>query len=322
MLFYMMATDTTFTCQACNTNCQRFGKHRNGLRRFRCPLCKKTYTEEHKRVMDSMYISHDKAILALQLLLEGNSIRSTERISGLDMNTIMKLLVLAGERSQKHLDTLIQGIDVDDVEVDEVWGYCGKREVHKLPDEAYELGDAYCFIGIERTTKLILAHHLGKRDQVATNAFLDKLSIATSWKNFQLSTDGFKCYPKAVPRILGGRVDFATLVKVYGRNRDGEQRYAPAEVIDAVRTVLLGNPDREKICTSIVERSNLSIRMAMRRMTRLTNAYSKKWDNLQAAYSLWFAYYNFARVHSSLKKTPAMVQGITDHVWTISELIA
>jgi len=191
-----------------------------------------------------------------------------------------------------------------------------------MPDDAFELGDAYCFIGIERTTKLILAHHLGKRDQIATNAFLDKLSIATSWKLFQLSTDGFKCYPKAVPRFLGGRVDFATLVKVYGRNRDGEQRYAPAEVIDAVRTVLLGSPDRDRICTSIVERQNLSIRMGMRRMTRLTNAYSKKWANLQAAYSLWFAYYNFCRVHGSLKKTPAMASGIADHAWTIAELIA
>lgn len=320
----MTATETAaFTCQACNTNCQRFGKHRNGLRRFRCPLCKKTYTEEHKRVLDTMYISQEKAVLALQLLLEGSSIRSTERITGIDMNTIMKLLVLAGERCQRLLNERIHGIDIDDCEVDEVWGFVFKKEVRKRHRDQtfYAMGDAYCFVGIGRSTKLVIAHHLGKRDQASTNAFIAKLAVAASWKPFQLSADGFRTYPAAVQTYLGSRVNFAQIVKVYGRDREGEQRYGAAEVIDVVRTVISGNPDPERICTSMVERSNLSIRMGMRRMTRLTNAFSKKWENLQAAYSLWFAYYNFVRVHSSLKKTPAMAQGITDHAWTIAELI-
>ncbi|HKF47304.1 MAG TPA: hypothetical protein VKB38_08090 [Terracidiphilus sp.] len=298
--------------------------HRNGLRRYRCPLCKKTYTEPHKRVMDSMYISHDKAVLALQLLLEGSSIRSTERITGLDMNTIMKLLVLAGERCQALLDSKIHGIDIDDCEVDEVWGFVFKKEVRKQrrSETAYGIGDAYCFIGIERTTKLVIAHHLGKRDQQSTDAFLSKLAIAASWKPFQLSTDGFRTYPGSVKAHLGSRVNYAQIVKVYGRDRGGEQRYSAAQVVDVVRTVISGNPDPERICTSMIERQNLSVRMGMRRMTRLTNAFSKKWENLQAAYSLWFAYYNFVRVHSTLKQTPAMAQGLTDHVWTIRELIA
>ncbi len=318
------AIENTFVCESCNGNCQKFGMHRNGLRRFRCPRCKKTYTEPHKRVMDSMYISQEKAVLALQLLLEGSSIRSAERITGLDMNTIMKLLVLAGERCKKLLDEKIHAIDVNDIEADEVWGFVFKKEVRrKFRDQStYAIGDAYCFIAIERTTKLVVAHHLGKRDQQSTDAFMAKLAAATSWKRFQLSTDGFRTYPSAVHDNFGPCVDFAQIVKVYGRNRDGEQRYSPAEVIDVVRTVISGDPDSERICTSICERANLSVRMGMRRMTRLTNAFSKKWENLQAAYYLWFAYYNFVRVHSSIKKTPAMAQGIANHAWTIKELIA
>ena len=317
-------TTEAFICESCNGTCQKFGIHRNGLRRFRCPRCKKTYTEPHKRVMDSMYISPEKAVLALQLLLEGSSIRSTERITGLDMNTIMKLLVLAGERCQKLLDERIHGIDIDDCEVDEVWGFVFKKEVRKRhrDQQFYAMGDAYCFVAIERTNKLIITHHLGKRDQQSTDAFIAKLANAASWKPFQLSADGFRTYPGAVQKLLGSRVDFAQIVKVYGRDRDGEQRYSPAQVIDVVRTVISGAPDPRRICTSMIERQNLSIRMGMRRMTRLTNAFSKKWENLQAAYSLWFAYYNFCRVHSSLKKTPAMAQGLADHVWTIKELIA
>jgi IS1 family transposase len=271
-----------------------------------------------------MYISHEKAILALQLLLEGSSIRSTERITGLDMNTIMRLLVLAGERCQKLLDEKINGVDVDDVEVDEIWGFVFKKEVRKRyrDQQAYHTGDAYCFVALERTTKVVITHHLGKRDQVSTDAFIAKLANATSWKPFQLSADGFRTYPGAVKAYLGPRADFAQIVKVYGRNHDGEQRYSAAEVIDVVKTPVFGSPDPDRICTSLVERQNLSIRMGMRRMTRLTNGFSKKWENLQAAYSLWFAYYNLCRVHSSLKKTPAMAQGLTDHVWTIAELIA
>jgi transposase-like protein/IS1 family transposase len=317
-------TTATLLCESCQVNCQKFGVHRNGLRRFRCPLCKKTYTEPHKRVLDSMYISPEKANLALQLLLEGGSIRSAERITSMDQNTIMKLLVLAGVRCQKLMDEKIYGIDVNDVEVDEVWGFVFKKEAHKWNHEKdiYGMGDAYCFIAIERTTKVVITHHLAKRDAPSTDAFIAKLANATSWKPFQLSADGFRPYVRAVDTYLGSRVDFAQLVKVYGRSREGEQRYSAAEVIDVARTVISGNPDRDRICTSIVERQNLSVRMGMRRMTRLTNAFSKKWENLQAAYSLWFAYYNFCRVHKTLKRTPAMAQGLTDHVWTVRELIA
>ncbi len=316
-------TIQTMTCEQCGIECQRFGKHRNGLRRFRCSQCKRTYTESHKRVLGSMYIKPEQAAFALQLLLEGNSIRSTERISGIDRNTIMSLLVKAGERCQKLMDETIRNLDVNDVEMDEIWGFVGKKENHKLPSEKSDptIGTAYCFVGMERNTKLVLCHHLGKRDANSTDKFVCKLAIATSSKKFQLTCDGFPPYVPAVKIFLPGRVHFAQLVKVYGAASEGEGRYSPAEVIDSVPTIVSGNPVRSRICTSHIERVNLSIRMGMRRMTRLTNAFSKRWTHLEAAYSLYFAYYNFCRVHKTLRVTPAMESGLTGRVWTIAELI-
>ena len=311
------------TCETCQRSCQRFGTHRNGLRRFRCPNCKKTYTEAHSRVLDSMYIPQEKAVLALRLLLEGNSIRSTERITELDRNTIMSLLVKAGDRCQTLMISKIQDLTVQDVEADEIWGFVGKKEGHKSDDDGAEVGDAYCFVGMERNTKLVLAWHLGKRTVKSTDAFIGKLAYATSSDSrFQLTTDGFQPYVNTVKMLLRDRVDFAQLIKVYGVSRDGEQRYSPAEVVDSVPVEIMGRPVADRICTSHIERQNLSIRMGMRRMTRLTNGFSKKWENLEFAYALWFAYYNFVRVHKSLRVTPAMEAGITDHIWTIAELIA
>ena len=271
-----------------------------------------------------MYISEESAILALRLLLEGNSIRSTERITGMDRNTIMSLLVKAGERCSALLKAKIQNIPVSDVEADEIWGFVQKKEGHKQPGElkSWMIGDAYCYVAMERSTKLVLAWHLGKRGKYATDAFIGKLAYATSDARYQLTTDGFSPYVSAVGLYLRGRVDFAQLVKVYASPREGEQRYSPGEVVEAVPVPVMGLPKRERICTSHIERQNLSIRMGMRRMTRLTNGFSKKWENLEAAYALWFAYYNFCRVHKTLRVTPAMEAGITDHIWTIAELIA
>jgi transposase-like protein/IS1 family transposase len=311
------------TCHYCKTTCKRFGKHRNGLQRFRCNQCAKTFTEEHERPLDEMRLPLDRAVNVLQLLLEGMIIRSAERITGVHRDTILRLLVLAGERCQRLMDEKLKSLDVLDVEVDEIWGFVGKKESHKLKSEKQVevIGDAYCFVGMERNCKLVLCHHLGKRDQLSTNLFMRKLARATSEKRFQLTSDGFKPYTHAVKNHLRKPVDFARLIKVYGVSRDGEQRYSPAEVVDAVPTPVFGNPVKALICTSHVERVNLSIRMGMRRMTRLTNGFSKKWENLEAAYSLWFAYYNFCRRHQTLRITPAMEAGITDHVWTIKELL-
>lgn len=312
------------TCHSCQSACNRFGRHRNGLQRFRCKQCRKTFTEDHETPLDEMRLPLDKAVAVLRLLLEGMSIRSVERVTGVHRDTILKLLILAGERCQRLMDEKIKNIDVADVEMDEIWGFVQKKEGHKLDRERNidAIGTAYCFVGIERSTKLILAHHLGKRDANSTDRFVSKLAGATSSKKYQLTSDGFPPYSTAVKIFLPGRVHFAQLVKVYGAPTDGEGRYSPAEVVDCVPTILTGNPVRSRICTSHIERVNLSIRMGMRRMTRLTNAFSKKWENLEAAYSLFFAHYNFCRVHRSLKVTPAMESGITSRVWEIGDLLA
>ncbi|MGB6690899.1 MAG: IS1 family transposase [Terracidiphilus sp.] len=311
------------TCHNCQSSCKRFGKHRNGLQRFRCKQCNKTYTEEHTRPEHETRLPQDRVVAVLQLLLEGMSIRSAERITGIHRDTILRLLILAGERCQRLMDEKLQNIRVFDVEVDEIWGFVQKKESHKLDREKQieVIGDAYCFIGIERNCKLVLCWHLGKRDQLSTDIFVGKLAGATSPVPYQLSTDGFRPYIKSITSRLRGRADYAQLVKVYGVSRDGEQRYSPPEVLDAVKTYIMGNPDYDRICTSHVERQNLSIRMGMRRMTRLTNGFSKKWENLEAAYSLWFAYYNFCRRHQTLKATPAMEAGITTFQWSIRDLI-
>ena len=311
------------TCTVCNVDCQRFGKHRNGLRRFRCPQCKRTFTEPHSRTLDAMYVSQEKAILATRLLLEGNSIRSTERCTDLDRTTIARLLVLAGERCENLLADTITNLHVRDVEADEIWGFVGMKErakenLHRTEDA---LGDAYTYVAMEANSKLILAWHLGKRNRQDTLAFIVKLRRATQGK-FQLTTDGWPSYPDAVERVFGSDIHYAQLIKVYGAARDGEQRYSPAEVVDVEVVPRVGMPDFERICTSHIERQNLTMRMQIRRLTRLTNAFSKKRENLRAAIALHFAYYNFCRVHSSLRVTPAMEAGITDHVWELRELLA
>jgi IS1 family transposase len=271
-----------------------------------------------------MRLSLDRAENVLRLLLEGMSVRSVERVTGVHRDTILRLLVLAGERCQRLMDEKIKAVEVRDVEVDEIWGYVFKKEGHKWEHEKDHqgIGDAYCFIAMERSTKLVLTHYLGKRTAESTDQFISRLALATTPNRYQLTSDGFAPYKPAVKSFLRGRVHFAQLVKVYGASREGEQRYSPAEVVDSVPTIVFGNPDRDRICTSHIERQNLSIRMGMRRMTRLTNAFSKKWGNLEAAYSLWFAFYNFCRVHKTLRVTPAMEAGIADRAWTIAELLA
>lgn len=174
---------------------------------------------------------------------------------------------------------------------------------------------------MERCSKLILNFALGRRSQATTDAFVEGLRHATAPGRFQITTDGFMPYKSAITTTLCDRADFAMLIKVYAENTD-ERRHSPAEVTHAERVPVMGNPDPKLICTSHIERQNLTIRMQMRRLTHLTNAFSKKWENLWSAYCLHFAYYNFCRIHKTLRVTPAMEAGLTDHVWDIAELLA
>jgi len=202
-------------------------------------------------------------------------------------------------------------------------GFILKKEKACTVDDDPNFGDAYCFVAMETNTKLVLNFALGKRNQATTDIFIEGLRHATGGKQkFQITTDGFQPYRTAIPNTLEDRADFATLTKVYRATPEGERRYSPAEVVATKVVSIMGDPDPKRICTSHVERQNLTMRIQIRRLTRLTNAFSKKWENHWAALCLHFAYYNLVRIHRTLRITPAMAADITDHVWDLTELLA
>jgi IS1 family transposase/transposase-like protein len=309
------------TCHNCRIECRKFGK-RKDRQRFQCTQCHKVFTEPREDNLNGMYLPVEKAEIVLKLLLEGNSVSTVERITEVHHTTILKLLVLAGEKCERIMATKVRNVEVRDVECDEVWSFIGKKQKRVRPEDDQNLGDAYCFVAIERHSKLVLNVAVGKRDQHTTNAFIEGLRLATSQTRFQITTDGFAPYRSAVTISLSDRITgFAQLIKVYRASQEGEARYSPAEVASVEVVPVMGQPDPERICTSIVERSNLSTRMSLRRFTRLTNAFSKRWENHWAAVILWYCWYNFGRVHKSLRTTPAMAAGISDHVWSVRELL-
>jgi transposase-like protein/IS1 family transposase len=314
------------TCHNCQKTAQKYGKDRKGNQRFRCSTCNKRFTEPKEKPLNNMYLPLDKAVLCLQLLVEGSSLRSIERITGVSLRTLLDLLVLAGEKCERLLDEKIRKVKVNDLQLDEIWAYVSMKEKTKKRKGKDEttLGDAYTFVAFERDSKLILAWHLGRRTERDTLLFTEKIFAAVDGTEgrIQVSTDGFAAYPDALAYSLGTRADYAQLIKIYGAPEPDEHRYSPSRVIEAIPQIVFGNPDPEKICTSHVERQNLNIRMAMRRFTRLTNAFSKKWENLKAALALYFAYYNFCRIHKTIRCTPAMEAGVTKHVWELKELLA
>ena len=270
-----------------------------------------------------MRTSEEAAVRAIKCLLEGCSIRSTERLTGLNRNTIMRLLELAGERCQKLLDARMRGLNCRYVQCDEIWTFVQKkqRQVRVRGGDSYEVGDQWVFVAMDADTKLIASYFIGKRSIGSTREFITDLHARLA-NQVQLTTDGFSFYRKAVEEVFGLDVDFAQLIKLYGDyGQHGTERYSPSPIVEVISKVRIGNPSRDDISTSYVERQNLSMRMAIRRLTRLTNAFSKKLDNLRFAVALHFAYYNFCRVHSSLRVTPAMEASLTDHVWSIAELL-
>ena len=257
-------------------------------------------------------------------LLEGMSIRSVERVTAIHRDTILSLLVLAGERCQNLMYERIKSIDVKDVQVDEIWGYVFKKEGHKWNHEKdiADIGDAYCFVAMERNTKLVLTYHLGKRDALSTDTFIHKLLVC-HWTAAAISSPATASKPTSRPCkfSLSGRVHFAQLVKVYGADREGEQRYSPGEVVDAVPYIV------SAILTGTASAPAMSSGRTLDPHGNAEHDAADKWiqqevGELQAAYALWFAYYNFCRRHQTLRVTPAMESGLTDHVWSIRELVA
>jgi transposase-like protein/IS1 family transposase len=308
-------------CQLCQEEAQKSGWNRSGSQRYYCGDCRRYFTDGSTLAKDRRRVAPEKMSMILSFLLEGMSIRALERRLGVHRDTIIANMVEAGESCRAFLTKAIHGVQVDDVQADEIWAFCGMKEKTRVRLNRDEtVGDIWCFTAMERTTKLILTFHVGKRTPIDTAVFADNLYFATSGR-FQLTTDGFKPYLTAIPAILGGRVDYATLVKVYG-NAPEERGYSPGKVIDIIETIQTGEPDEDRICTSHVERSNKTLRMGIRRLTRLTDAHSKKWENHEAMMALFIAYYNFVRVHSTIKTTPAKASGLTTEPWTLERLLS
>ena len=266
-------------------------------------------------------LSQEKKIQVLNALIEGCSIRSVERMTGVHRDTIMRLGVEVGAKCQRFLDQKLVNLTIEAAEIDEIWGYVRKKQKRVTPlDNEREVGDQYTFVAMDAKTKLVVSHLVGKRN--GENALELMRDLQFRVKNRpQVTTDGFQPYVDAVERSFGAKVDFAQLVKIYGGNEKTRERYSPSEIVTAIPVTIMGKPKSERISTSYIERQNLTMRMQMRRFTRLTNAFSKKLANLKAAVALHFAHYNFMRVHSSLRVTPAMEAGIATHIWTWQELL-
>ena len=257
------------------------------------------------------------------MLLDGISIRACERFTGVSRNTICDLILQVGEQCRQFLAARLDGIPVADVQVDEVWSFVGMKEKtrqHKVDADPLK-GDAYCYVGLERNTKLIVSYMLGKRDEFDTHEFASRLRRATSGR-FQLSTDGWSPYYTYMPLEFGQRIDYSAIIKVFTNPPRDRGKYSPAQIVTIDKRPVVGDPDMNLVCTSHVERSNLTLRMTVRRWTRLTNAFSKSWKHHEAAMSLYIAFYNFVRPHMTLKTTPAVASRLTDHVWSIEELLA
>jgi transposase-like protein len=315
-------------CPTCGGRAIKWGKDSTGVQRFRCRSCKATFATREARPLGRMLLSLEKATLCVSLLAEGSSIRSTERITGVHRDTICRLLQVAGAKSEALLSAMVRKVEAKDIQCDELWSFVGMKEKTKVRNQVSdpEIGDAYTFLGIERGTKLLLAHHVGRRTARDADIFAAKLATAVKLDGDtkpQVSTDGLEHYVGAFENHFGGSIDFGQIIKSYsGTGLDSERRYSPASIIATEKRAVMGDPDEDKICTSHVERVNLHVRMMSRRFTRLTTGFSKKRDNLRAAVSLFAAHYNLCWSHRTLKGcTPAMAAGIARKPWTVRELL-
>lgn len=268
-------------------------------------------------------LSVEKRAQVVRCLVEGNSIRATVRMTGVAKNTVTKLLVDLGGACSIYMDNHMRDLPCETVQVDEIWAFVGAKAKNVTSEKAAEgWGDVWTWVAIDADTKLVPTYRVGPRDMREGTEFVKDL--AKRMRNrIQLTTDGLPSYPQQVAEGFRGEVDYAQLVKQFvSPTKEEQRRYSPAKCLATIKVPVSGDPDPDKISTSYVERQNLTMRMSMRRFTRLTNAFSKKVENLAAAVSLHFAYYNYCRAHSSLNgQTPAMAAGLEDHVWTVDELI-
>jgi len=267
-------------------------------------------------------LTQAKRVQIIAALVEGNSIRATCRMTGAAKGTVLKLVVDLGKACAAYQDRTLRNLTCKKIQCDEIWSFCYAKEKN-VPEEMkgkLGFGDVWTWTAIDADTKLIASYLVGDRSAIYARKFIDDLASRLAHR-VQLTTDGYRAYLTAVEDSFGRQVDYAMLDKIYSMPpREGQSRYSPAECCGTKKKKILGNPDMAQVSTSFVERQNLTMRMSMRRMTRLTNAFSKKIENQAHAVALHFMYYNFCRIHQTLRVTPAIEAGIAKHVWTLEEI--
>ncbi len=265
-----------------------------------------------------------KRVAIISALVEGNSLRSTQRMTGVSINTVTKLLVDAGEACARYQHETLRNLPCRHIQCDEIWTFCCVKQKNVPPAKQGILGygDVWTWTGMCSDTKLVPSWLVGARDAEHANAFVADLSSRLSHR-VQLTTDGLKLYLEAVEQGFGGEVDYAQIIKIYlnDAGNTADIRYSPGEHVESRKEVITGNPNWNFIGTSYVERQNLTMRMRMRRFTRLTNGFSKKVQNLEAAVALHYMHYNFVRRHQTLRVTPAMAAGVERKMWTLEDLV-
>ena len=268
-------------------------------------------------------LSPERQAQVIAALVEGNSINATCRMTGVAKHTILKLLANVGKACAEYQDKTLRNLPCKRIQCDEIWSFCYAKEKN-VPDDKkgrFGYGDVWTWTAIDAETKLIPSWLVSDRSACAATEFVKDLSGRLA-NRVQLTTDGHKAYLDAVEDAFGYKVDYAMLVKLYGSSPEAEKRYSPAQCVGAQKIPINGQPDMNHVSTSYVERQNLTMRMSMRRFTRLTNGFSKKVENHTHALSLYFMYYNFCRIHQTLRITPAMAAGVTEIVWDISDIVA
>jgi IS1 family transposase len=263
-----------------------------------------------------------KQAQVIAALVEGNSIRATVRMTGASKNAIQRLLAAIGPACEAYQNRALRNLPCKKIQCDEIWSFCYAKQKNVPADKQgqFGFGDVWTWTALCADTKLICSWKIGTRGASTAYALMHDLAGRLNHR-IQLTTDGHRVYADAVESAFGSEIDYAMLVKVYGSDRGDEARYSPADYMSCRTIPMTGNPKARDISTSFVERQNLTMRMQMRRFTRLTNAFSKKIDNLGYAVALHFMHYNFCRVHQTLRVTPAMEAGIADHVWTLQEVV-
>jgi IS1 family transposase len=259
----------------------------------------------------------------LHMLCEGNSIRAVTRLTGASKTTVMKLVADAGSAAAWYQDRVFRNIECKRMQVDEIWGFVGAKQRNASPKkkESGEAGDAWLWVAIDADSKLVPHWRVGLRDLKNCYWFIHDLAERMAGR-FQLTTDAFVPYREAVESVFGIEIDYAQVIKIFGKAPDAVAgRYSPPQCVGARSKTIAGSPDPKHVSTSYAERNNLNIRMHSRRMTRLTNAFSKKVENHAHAMALHFLYYNFVRVHKTLRTTPAMAAGVTKRLWEMSDIV-